>query len=225
MQNAISPQSARPARRPVGPAVDGDIAGSIARQTLSSREAAYSTEVRALLDAALQVMRRCGTASKPRVADIVAQAGLSNEAFYRHFRSKDDLVAALLADGSTRLVRYVAHQMAKESTAEGQVRRWVAGVLSQAQGDTAATTLAVLWNGGSIGTGPVSGRHFAAAPLASLLAEPFRALGSHDPEGDALLVAHAALGKVSDSLWQGRSPSPADIDAVAAFGLRAARPS
>jgi AcrR family transcriptional regulator len=44
----------------------------------------------------LDVMRRCGTESRPRVADIVAAAGLSNDAFYRHFPSKDDLIVAAL---------------------------------------------------------------------------------------------------------------------------------
>ena len=47
----------------------------IARETLARRGAGYETEVRRLLDAALDVMRRCGTASRPRVADIVAAAG------------------------------------------------------------------------------------------------------------------------------------------------------
>ena len=41
-----------------------------------------------------------GTTSRPRVADIVAEAGLSNDAFYRHFASKDALVAALVEDGA-----------------------------------------------------------------------------------------------------------------------------
>ena len=98
----------------------------------------------------------------PRVADIVAAAGLSNDAFYRHFRSKDDLVNALLDDGAERLRGYLAHQMAKARTPEAQVRRWVEGVLAQADGDIAAATLAVLWNGSSADGGLAAGRHFAA---------------------------------------------------------------
>ena len=42
---------------------DGGIADRIAQQTLARRGAHYAGEVRALLDAARQVMRRCGTAS------------------------------------------------------------------------------------------------------------------------------------------------------------------
>ena len=106
-----------------------------AQEALARREAAYAEEVRRLLDAALGVMRECGTASRPRVADIVAAAGLSNDAFYRHFRSKDALVAALVDDGALRLRSYLDHQMAKASTPDAQVRRWVEGVMSQAEGE------------------------------------------------------------------------------------------
>ena len=103
-------------------------------------------------------MRRCGTTSRPRVADIVAAAGLSNDAFYRHFPSKDALVAALVDDGALRLRSYLDHQMAKEPAPETKVRRWVEGVMSQAEGEVAATTLAVdlerRQRRGTVGPGP-----------------------------------------------------------------------
>jgi AcrR family transcriptional regulator len=198
------------------------VAGRIAQQTLAKRGAGYAEEVRRLLDAALGEMSARGTGSRPRVADIVAAAGLSNDAFYRHFSSKDALVTALLEDGSARLASYLSHQMAKEPTPTGKVRRWVQGVLSQADDDIASTTRAVLWNGGSVGGGVASGRHFASAPLAELLHEPFAALGSTDPELDASLAAHATLGKLADHLWQQVKPTPAEVDAIAAFCLRAA---
>lgn len=194
-----------------------DVAGRIAGQTLAKRGADYADEVRRLLDAALEVMRRCGTASRPRVADVVAASGLSNEAFYRHFPSKDSLVDAILEDGAARLVSYLAHQMAKETTPEGQVRRWVEGVLSQTDDAVASTTRAVLWNSGSAGDGIASGRHFASAPLGALLHEPFAALGSPDPELQASLAAHATLGKVSDYLWQQTRPTRAEVDGITAF--------
>src|SRR5215813_13175613 len=98
---------------------------SAAQEALAKREAAYADEVRRLLDAGLDVMRRCGTTSRPRVADIVAAAGLSNDAFYRHFRSKDALVAALVDEGALRLQSYLEHQMSKDASPEAQVRRWV----------------------------------------------------------------------------------------------------
>jgi AcrR family transcriptional regulator len=198
------------------------VVGRIAGRTLRAREAGYEGELRRLLDAGLAVMRRCGTASRPRVADVVAAAGLSNEAFYRHFRSKDALVAAILEDGIERLSGYLAHQMAKEPTPEGRVRRWVEGVLSQAaDADVAATTLAVLWNGESLGEGLELGRPGAAAALATLLHEPFAALGSPAPELDAALAAHATVGLLTDHLWRRVPPSAADVDRATRFCLAA----
>jgi AcrR family transcriptional regulator len=197
-----------------------NVAARIAGQTLAKRGAGYTDEVRRLLDAALEVIREHGTTSRPRVADIVAAAGLSNDAFYRHFPSKDSLVAALLEDGTERLASYLRHQMGKETAPEGQVRRWVVGVLSQTRKEIAAPTLAVVWNGESVGAGM---RHNANAPLAALLHEPFAALGSRDPEMDASLVVHAALGKVSEYLWAGTTPGRDEIDKVVQFCLGTAR--
>ncbi|HWF16351.1 MAG TPA: TetR/AcrR family transcriptional regulator [Acidimicrobiales bacterium] len=193
----------------------------IVRRSLSKREGEYAGEVRRLLDAALEVIQRCGTSSRPRVADIVGASGLSNDAFYRHFRSKDDLVNALLEDGAARLSGYLAHQMAKARSPEARVRRWVEGVLAQADGDVAAATLAVLWNGSSADGGMAAGRHFAAAPLASLLHEPFATLGSDAPELDAALAAHATLGLLSDCLWRGVASSRSESDRAIEFCLRA----
>jgi AcrR family transcriptional regulator len=198
------------------------VAEEIAHATLRRRGIDYAGEVRRLLDAGLEVMARCGTDARPRVADIVQEAGVSNDAFYRHFASKDGLVLAILDDGTERLAGYLAHQMAKATDAEDAVRRWVAGVLSQADGPTAATTLAVLWNGGATAEG-MAGRHIAK--LAPLLAEPFTALGSDDPEGDATLATHAALGRLTDLLWTQQPPTDEDVDRVTSFCRRAARSS
>jgi AcrR family transcriptional regulator len=196
MQNAITPGAST-----------GDVASRIAERSLARRGEEYADEVRRLLDAALALMQQHGTATSPRVADIVAAAGLSNDAFYRHFASKDALVTAILEDGSLRLVGYLHHQMAKESSPEGKIRRWVEGVLGQADPAIAATTLAVLWNGGAAGGGAAAGRHFASGPLAALIEEQYAALRSASAGLDASLAAHAVLGTLSDCLWQQREPS------------------
>ncbi|HUO48666.1 MAG TPA: helix-turn-helix domain-containing protein [Acidimicrobiales bacterium] len=195
------------------------MATRIAGRTMARRGADYTDEVRRLLDAALAVMVQAGSGGRARVADIVAAAGLSNDAFYRHFRSKDDLVGALLEDGTERLRGYLAHQMGKERTPEGRLRRWVEGVLAQAHGEVAAATVAVLRNAGSVGGGAASGRHFASRPLAALLHEPFAELGSHDPELDASIAAHGVLGKLSDHLWARTRPNRRDVEQIVSFCL------
>lgn len=197
-----------------------EVADRIAARSRERRAPGYSGEVRALMTAALAVMSRCGTSSTPRVADIVAEAGLSNDAFYRHFSSKDALVTALLEDGIGKLRGYLVHVLAKETDPAAQVRRWVEGVLSQTDPSIAATTLAVLANGGTVGR--AAGRHVASAPLGTLLREPFAALGSRAPDLGAAMAAHAVLGCLSDHLWQGTQPSEADLEAMTRFCVAAA---
>ncbi|MGW1625473.1 TetR/AcrR family transcriptional regulator [Streptomyces sp. NPDC002172] len=201
------------------------IADRIAQRALARRADQYAHEVRALLDAARAVMRRLGTTARPRVADIVTAAGLSNEAFYRHFRSKDALVAAIMEDGAERLCGYIAHQMAKEPTARGKVRRWAEGVLSQAMDtDTAETTLAVMWNAQSVGEGFLAGPPSIAGLLADLLRPPYTELGSTTPDLDAALAAHAVVGRLADHLWRRTPPTVADVEHITRFCLRTVTP-
>jgi AcrR family transcriptional regulator len=201
-----------------------DVASAIAQRALARRGADYAGEVRRLLDAALEVVCRCGTDSRPRVADIVAAAGLSNDAFYRYFPSKDALVAALLDDGAQRLRSYLAHRMDKARGPEAEVRAWVEGVLAQAGPEIAATTRAVLYNSGGAGEGQASGRHFAAGPLATLLHDPFVALGSGDPEVASAFAAHAVLGSLSDHLWRRTQPTRAETARIVDLCLAVAGP-
>jgi len=209
------PQNATPSQ--------ADIAARIAARTLAKRGPDYTDEVRGILDAAFTVMGQRGTGARVRVADIVAAAGVSNDTFYRHFASKDVLIVALLEDGTDRLVGYIAHQMQKVVTPEEKVRCWVEAILSQTSGRTAATTLAVLWNGVSTGAGVSAESYNASIPLGSLLHDAFLALGSRAPELDASLAAHATLGKVSDHLWARTQPGRDEIEHIAAFCIGVAQ--
>jgi AcrR family transcriptional regulator len=156
------------------------------------------------------------------VADIVAAAGLSNEAFYRHFPSKDALVAAVIEDGTERLRSYLSHQMDKQRTPAAQVRRWVEGILSQAAPKLAEPVLALLAGSGSGSAELHSGRYPASAPLATLLEQPLTDLGSTEPQLDALLLAHAILGRLTDHLRLRTQPSRAELDHLVEVCLRTA---
>lgn len=180
---------------------DSHVPTRVAQRALARHVETYVNEVQRLLDAGVQVMLRAGTSSSPRVADIVIEAGLSNDAFYRHFPSKAALVAAILEDGAQRLATYIEHQMAKEDEPADKVRAWVAGILSQTRPAVAATARAVMANASSAGSGATS-QHYAAA-LAALLVEPLTVLGSADPALHARVAAHAALGVLNDHLWAG----------------------
>lgn len=196
----------------------------LAARAIAEREAASASEVRRLLDAALELIRVGGAGARPRVADIVAAAGLSNDAFYRHFPSKDALIAALIEDGAERVVSYVEHRMARARTPEEAVRCWVEAVLSQADDDAATTTRAVLWNAGALPPQHAVGAAHPDARLAALLLAPLTELGSTAPEFDSALIAHAVVGRLIDHLWGRGMPTAEDIDRTTAFCLRAITP-
>ena len=100
-------------------------------RSLSQRRSLYEDEVARLVEAAFALIERKGEL-EPRVADIVRQAGLSNQAFYRHFPSKHALLVAVLDAGVRRLAGYLAHRMAQVQSPAAQVREWLRGMLEQA---------------------------------------------------------------------------------------------
>jgi AcrR family transcriptional regulator len=189
------------------------------RRALADRESAYVQEVQRLLDAGQVLMEEGGADSPVRVADIVKRAGLSNQAFYRHFPSRDTFVAAVVERGGVRLLSYVAHQMEKANGPEDAVRRWITAVLSQAANRRVAErTRAVIWNLQRLP------RHTHSEPprppLAGLLVEPLRQLGSPDPDRDAAVIADIAFGRLDHHLW-GPEATRDDVAHVVDFCLAA----
>ncbi len=196
------------------------VAQRIAARGVARRASAYTEEIGRLIDAGRTVMARSGMASRPRVADIVAEAGLSNDAFYRHFRSKDELVAAILEEGTERLRSYLSHQMAKADTPRDRVVVWVEGILSQADSESSATTRAVLWNMGGMNQVIMASPPSVNARLAELLWDPYRDLGSTDPAFDARLAANVTVGELSNHLWRHVEPAAEDVARIADACLR-----
>lgn len=189
---------------------------------MSERERDYAAEVRNLLDAGLRVIRRFGTSGSPRVVDIVTDAGSSTDAFYRHFRSKDELVTTILEEGTARLHDHLITRMEAAGAPEDQVRSWVTAVLGTAASErTAADIRAVLWNAARVAD-DTRRRIAARETLAGPLVEPLTALGSVDPRRDALTLCHATFGRLEDFLWTRQAPSVEDTEHLVRFGLRVA---
>src|SRR5262245_41111008 len=100
------------------------VAEALADRAVADRRATYAAEARRLIDAAFVVMRREGTID-PGVRAVVQEAGLSNQAFYRHFASKDALLLAVLADGQRQLVAHLTSRVGTASDPKQQVARWI----------------------------------------------------------------------------------------------------
>ena len=136
----------------VVPALSETVEAALADRAVAERRAAYAIEARRLIDAAFVVMRREGNID-PQVRAIVHEAGLSNQAFYRHFASKDALLLAVLADGQRQLVAYLSRRVATVSDPSEQVQRWISGVMAQARNrDAAEATRPFACNSARLGT-------------------------------------------------------------------------
>jgi len=88
-------------------------------------------ERRQLMDAALKVMRTNGFQSAS-VQDILDEAGLSTRAFYRQFRSKDDLLLAMFRTASARDVAEVVARVDAAATPLEAVHAWLDEMLALA---------------------------------------------------------------------------------------------
>jgi len=208
VQNAV-PAAAEP---------DAPVAERVASRTLASRSEVYAEEVRRLIDAGYAVMRR--TASlEPRVSDIVREAGLSNQAFYRHFTGKDELLVAILDDGQRQLVTYLEHRMAGAATGEARVRAWIKGVLEQARNETAAENTRPF----AINSARLADRFpDEVARSRELLVRPLREAVADvggDPQRDADAVYHLVIGCMNDALVARRTPSREDVEHLEQFVL------
>jgi AcrR family transcriptional regulator len=201
----------------------GGVAARIAAATAARRAPNYEEEVRRLLDAALRVIKRTGNSSRARVADIVAEAGLSNDAFYRYFPSKDDLVAALVEDGAHRVATSIARRMATEDRPEDKLRRWVDGLLESGRASHGASTIAVLNQNENFNATLPTGKGAANAWLAAVIHDTLAELGSRDPDLDAQLLTSAIAGRVGSHLWRGTQPDADEADYLWRFCLSAVR--
>ncbi|HSO94925.1 MAG TPA: TetR/AcrR family transcriptional regulator [Acidimicrobiia bacterium] len=193
---------------------------AVAARTLEGRTEAYADEVRRLVDAAYAVMRRTGTV-EPRVADIVIAAGLSNQAFYRHFRGKDELLLAVLEDGQRRLVGTLERRMARAAPGAPQVRAWIEGLLEQARNaEAAANTRPFAVNGARLTERYPEATAVQRERVVGSLRDAVQAAGG-DRTRDADAIYALTMGLAEDAITRGTAPSDTDVAHTVSFSLRA----
>ena len=116
------------------------LADRAVERRVAGRRAQYGAEMRRIVDVTFALVERNGSLD-PSMREILAEAGLSTQAFYRYFSSKDELMLALLDEGRGRLVGTLQRRMARTTAPAEQVRAWIEGVLAQATNvDAAART-------------------------------------------------------------------------------------
>jgi len=183
-------------------------------RAMERRRVTYENEVRRLIEAGFTLVQRTGKL-EPTVGAIVAEAGLSNQAFYKHFHSKDELLLAMLEEGVLLLRSYIEHRVASGDTCRARIRNWIEGVLEQALSEQgAAATRPFIISRARLSERFPREVEEAEARLTAMLREEIRRgvasgeLPAADPERDARLLYNLAMGWVERQLVD---PSPADV--------------
>jgi len=205
------------------------LASRSVERALEGRRAAYAQEVSRLVEASFGLIRERGVL-EPRVGEIVSAAGLSNQAFYRHFRSKDELLVAVLDAGIRRLADYLAHRMDAAEAPEAKIEAWLRGMAAQALDAEAARATRPF----ALSRARLSERFpeevaESERRLTALLHEPIAAGGATgalpgaDPERDAALLYDLAMGWLQRELARPDPSAPADAEHWVAFALHGLR--
>jgi AcrR family transcriptional regulator len=113
------------------------VATRAVERATTARHAQYTEQIDRIVDATLDLIERTGRLDPP-LRDVLAATGLSTQAFYRYFQSKDELLLLLLDDGRRKLQSYLDHRIAKARTPFARIETWIEGVLAQAARDDAA---------------------------------------------------------------------------------------
>ena len=197
-------------------------------RSLERRRDAYTEEVRRLIEASFALIRERGQL-EPRVGEIVLAAGLSNQAFYRHFRSKDELLLAVLDEGIQKLAGYLRHRMQGAEPAQG-IREWLAGMCEQALNpEAAAATRPFALSRARLSELFPAEVEESERALTAMLRDAIEAavaggeLANADPERDVETLYGLAMGWMQRKLAQSEAPERADAEHLVEFawnGLR-----
>jgi AcrR family transcriptional regulator len=129
-----------------------------------------TTERKAIIDAALRVMRKNGYA-ECQITDVLTEASLSTRAFYRHFKTKDDVLIALYRDNAEAASRRLAEKVSQAGSPAEQLQVWIEETLSLGYDRRRASRVRVL---GSDAARRAIGYADESERAASALAAPLR---------------------------------------------------
>ena len=195
-------------------------------RTVAERYAAAAQDVDRIVEATYRVIERAGSVN-PKMREILTEAGVSTQVFYRHFQSKDELMLVLLDDGRRRLATYLEHRMSKAGDPLGEVRAWVEGTLAQARDPQAAARTRPFARSLGHLQEQYPGEHRESVEvLVGLLRGAIeRAVEAGDaatdsPDDDATFVYLMAQGLMDRHLRELTVPTKGEIDHAVSFALR-----
>ena len=195
-------------------------------RAVSDRRAAYVNEINDIVEATYRVIQRTGSFD-PSMRDILRESGFSTQAFYKYFRSKDELLLVLLDDGRRNLVGYLHHRMDKASTATDGIRAWIEGVLAQAANpQAAARTRPFLANRDRLAERFPVEQQASVDRLVELLTKAIEQLPGSKRDAkkarrDAQAIYDVTFGALHSYLVHGKRPAKSDVEHLVRFCLEA----
>jgi AcrR family transcriptional regulator len=190
---------------------------------LHERRLAAEDEVARAIAAAYRVIER-DHSTELKMRDLLAEAGLSTQQFYRYFASKDDFITALLEDGQQRLLGYLEHQVAKHADPRQRLDACLKGLLAQAEDlDAAARTRPFLIYRARLHQRSPGLRDQLTSGLRALLAREITAAREQDSTGaesDAFWVLSLTGAVMEAHILDGTSPTPDQRASLLAFCFR-----
>jgi AcrR family transcriptional regulator len=200
-----------------------ELASRAIERTVAERREEYVQEIQRIVDATYRVIERTDQVD-PSLRDVLKEAKLSTQAFYRYFQSKDELLLLLLDDGRRRLLSYLQHRMDRATTPEGRVRAWIEGVLAQAsRPDAASRTKPFLTHQDRLAEVYADEQQRSVDLLVDLLADAVAELRPgrrrETARRDAVAIYHVVFGALHAALRRGEAPSTAEVEHLVRFSV------
>ncbi|HUA94546.1 MAG TPA: TetR/AcrR family transcriptional regulator, partial [Acidimicrobiales bacterium] len=121
------------------PPVTDALARRAVERAVADKQSELARSMQGIVEATYALVEESGDIDPP-MRQILARSGLSTQAFYRYFASKDELMLAVLDVGRGQLTASLARRMERATGADARLRAWIEGVLAQASGQAAART-------------------------------------------------------------------------------------
>lgn len=185
-----------------------------------ARQASYDDEVRQLIKATERVMMEKGRTGQPKVAEVVQAAGMTNQAFYRHFRGRDDLIIATYEQGMVAVYRYLEQRVYQHSDLVGRLRAWIHGLLRQIE-DPELTELSsiIFWNVAQVPRENTEIEPVGRERMLELLVSILRDGDVSSPERAGRFVHTLVMGTVTRYYESKTVPGRAEREALVDFCL------
>jgi AcrR family transcriptional regulator len=180
-----------------------------------------------IFDAAFEVMRRNGY-GEVTVGDILAEAGVSTRSFYRHFDSKEALLAALFRQDAEQFSDAVTVRVHAAPNPSAALEVWIDEILGFGLGRGRAKRAAVLGSPAAMGSlAPevlAYARELLLAPLIAVLSDgvaegTFASTSPVDDAGSVSAVAWEASNRLRS--LKDKAQREATRDGALAFVHRA----